>query len=295
MDSAGLLSALNARHGTAYRLVGPLAGGAWDATFLLEDAAARPPRSAVLKRGPRPSGADQFRRLVPLVERARAGGYPLPQVLLTGVDPAGRPYLVREFAPGAPLEGLSPATLDLLLAVNDRQRNVAVPPEDPQDWSRYARAVVYAGESGWAAAMRAYSPATAALLAGLEAAARPYATAPLPTTDLVHGDFHTGNVLALDGRVTAVIDFEFAGRGTRAYDLANLLLATYYDDHRDLTVRQRLWARTLAVAGPAAGTVCLVCQLLGKVEWSIRRDDPAQLAGYLRSGWQILDDLAPAA
>lgn len=290
MDPAEVLSALNARHGTDYRLVGPLAGGAWDATFLLEEAVTGPSRPAVLKRGPRRSGADQFRRLVPLVERARARGYPLPRVRLTGVDPSGRPYLVREFVPGAPLGGLSPATLDLLLALNDRQADVEVPTEDSQDWSRYARAVVYAGESGWAAALRAYSPATAALLVDLEVAVRPFAATPLPAADLVHGDFHAGNVLALDGQVTGVIDFEFAGRGTRAYDLANLLLATYYDDRPDYT-RQRLWARTLAVAGPVACAVCLVCQLMGLMEWSIRRQEPTRLARYLRAGRDIVEDL----
>ncbi len=41
----------------------------------------------------------------------------------------------------------------------------------------------------------------------------------------VHGDFNTASVLFRDGRLTGVIDWEFAGRGWREYDLAWTLRA----------------------------------------------------------------------
>ena len=40
---------------------------------------------------------------------------------------------------------------------------------------------------------------------------------------LAHGDFHPGNILIRDGAVSAVIDWEFAGKKTAGYDLALLV------------------------------------------------------------------------
>jgi aminoglycoside phosphotransferase (APT) family kinase protein len=41
----------------------------------------------------------------------------------------------------------------------------------------------------------------------------------------VHGDLNTGSVLFLEGAVSGVVDWEFAGRGWREYDLAWVLRA----------------------------------------------------------------------
>lgn len=41
---------------------------------------------------------------------------------------------------------------------------------------------------------------------------------------LVHGDFHPGNVLTVDGRVSAVLDFDLARLAPPAYELARALL-----------------------------------------------------------------------
>ncbi len=41
---------------------------------------------------------------------------------------------------------------------------------------------------------------------------------------LVHGDFHPGNVLTVDGRVSAVLDVDLARLAPPAYELARALL-----------------------------------------------------------------------
>lgn len=48
--------------------------------------------------------------------------------------------------------------------------------------------------------------------------------------DVVHWDLHPGNVLAVDGRCTAVIDSEFARVGDAGFDL--VLLAVTAAEHR---------------------------------------------------------------
>lgn len=44
----------------------------------------------------------------------------------------------------------------------------------------------------------------------------------LPGDDVVHQDFHPGNMLSLDGKVTGVIDWDGAGRGDAGFDLVTL-------------------------------------------------------------------------
>ena len=41
-------------------------------------------------------------------------------------------------------------------------------------------------------------------------------------TDLVHMDFHPGNILVSDGRISAILDWDGAGRGDRRLDLVTL-------------------------------------------------------------------------
>jgi aminoglycoside phosphotransferase (APT) family kinase protein len=58
-------------------------------------------------------------------------------------------------------------------------------------------------------------------------------------SDLVHMDYHPGNVLVRDGRISGVVDWDGAGRGDRHLDLVTLRfdlalraphLAPYLDD-----------------------------------------------------------------
>ncbi|HET8626213.1 MAG TPA: phosphotransferase, partial [Thermomicrobiales bacterium] len=189
-----------------------------------------------------------------------------------------------------PMAALTPDNLDLLLALNDRQANQHIATE--QDWSAYVWRVVFAGESGWAAALRGNSPATADLLAAVEALTRRYRDARLPTADVVHSDFSPDNVLVLNGRVIAVIDFAAAGCGTRAIDLARLLVWSY--DDLDVSLRRRLYARIRDIVGGAGLTICLAEQLLDLVAYVIDHHTPADVERAIRRGWQILDELRAA-
>jgi Phosphotransferase enzyme family len=45
----------------------------------------------------------------------------------------------------------------------------------------------------------------------------------LPAADVVHGDLNLSNVLARDGVITGIVDWDHAGVGSRALDLTSLL------------------------------------------------------------------------
>ncbi|HEX5505577.1 MAG TPA: aminoglycoside phosphotransferase family protein [Thermomicrobiales bacterium] len=286
MEITELLRFINAAHGTSFSVVGKCAGGTRGAYEIADPTG----RRAVLKSDPRPSWIAQLRRVVPITEHLRAIGYPTPRIHFVGVAPDGMPYYVQDFALGAPMAALTPDNLDLLLALNDRQANQHVATE--QNWSAYVWRVVFAGESGWAATLRGHAPATADLLAAVEALTRRYRDTRLPTADVVHGDFSPDNVLVLDGRVTAVIDFAAAGRGTRAIDLARLLVWSY--DDLDASSRQRLHARIRDIAGVAGLTICLAEQILDLIAYTIDHHAPADVAQAVRLGRRLLDELSPA-
>src|SRR6185503_13063659 len=126
------------------------------------------------------------------------------------------------------------------------------------DWSSYTHRVVFDGAADLVARMRA-RPVTAELLKRLEHLTADVRTLRLPTTDLVHGDFVLRNMLVADGALR-IIDTAHIGKGTRAYDLACLLLETTVEDGwADPTIDpRRLEDECLALVGPAGLRVCLV-------------------------------------
>lgn len=181
MDTSALLHHINAQHGTAFVLGSKFAGGYQGGAHELVDPATS--RRAVLKRAWVP-------RAVPIVEQLRAKGYPTPAWLCCGVAPDNTPYVVQAYMPGTPMGRLTEAYLNQVFALNDLQADLRpAPASDDGTEGRYAHDVVFAGGSGWAANIRAYSPDAARLLAALETVVRPYAAVQLPYTDAVHGDF----------------------------------------------------------------------------------------------------------
>ena len=71
-----------------------------------------------------------------------------------------------------------------------------------------------------------------------------YASLP---TQLIHGDFGFGNVLARAGRVRGIVDFEYAGRNVRAMELAAGLSSAIARESRESLWRPVLngYLRTL--------------------------------------------------
>jgi aminoglycoside phosphotransferase (APT) family kinase protein len=67
------------------------------------------------------------------------------------------------------------------------------------------------------------TPAGRDLIAHFEEVLRGHGPGKVITHDLVHGDMNTSNVLVADRHVSAVIDIEAIGSGTRAIDYAWLL------------------------------------------------------------------------
>lgn len=285
MRPGELIAFINDQHATVFRVVGPLGGGYQEGAWKIAEPSGR---TAVLK----PTRA---LRAVPVVRRLREVGYPTPELLFWGTAPDGTDYHVQEFAPGTPLEALTPDYVDQLILLNRLQSGLAPEPERPEgNWSEYAYNVVFTDESGWASCLREHSAQTAHLMKRLERAAAPYAGTRLPATDAVHGDWAVGNFLVEHGRITAIVDCAAAGYGTRVVDLAGLLHYAYadeYDADSGRAIRALLRDEIVSVGGTPMLVLLLIYRVMALVEFAVRYHGEAGVAAFVGVGSKILSDL----
>jgi hypothetical protein len=153
-------------------------------------------------------------------------GYPVPVLLWHGRLDGRWFVVVQARLPGQPLRTLDGPTLDRLLALVELQADQGQRlGEGGWDVSWWIGVVLFEGwEHWWDAAEEAAPQASRRLRAFL----RPAWGQRLPAGDLVHGDLNLTNVLAVDGVVSGVVDWDDVGVGCRAADLAGLL----FDWHR---------------------------------------------------------------
>ncbi len=273
-DISDVIGLINERHHTRWSLVGRLPGGYLQGAYEL-----RGPRGerGVLKWHPRELSVAQLVAAARSIEELRRRGWPTSEWLAYGVLPDGASYIVEEFVAGVVPAQIDRLGLDQLLRANALQADVR--PETDREWSSYVHRVVFEGEADLVARMRA-RPVTAALLGRLERLTAGARSFRLPSADLVHGDFVLRNMLESGGSLR-IIDAAHVGKGTRAYDLACLLLETTVEDGwADPTVDpRRLEDACLALVGPTGLRVCLVGRMLHYLVFgeSWRDDDPSEL------------------
>jgi aminoglycoside phosphotransferase (APT) family kinase protein len=147
--------------------------------------------------------------------------------------------------------------LDRLLALVDLQAGADVDSTGGFDVARWIPLVLFYGWEGWWDAARGGSQAAADVCERLSRLVAPVKDAELDRSDFVHHDLNLSNVLALDGRISGVVDWEGGGFGPRAVDLACLL----FEWERLRLARHDLPAdgadRILARFGSAGGDAAL--------------------------------------
>jgi hypothetical protein len=256
-EISDVISLVNQRHGTSWSLVRRLPGGYLQGAYEIRGSRGE---RGVLKWHPTDLPTSQLLAAAQSVKRLHAGGWPTAQWLAYGALPEGGAYIVEEFVDGVVPTRLAATGLERLLNANRLQAGMH--PDTEQDWSSYIHRVVFDGEADLVARMRARR-VTAQLLTRLEHLTANARSLSLPATDLVHGDFVLRNMLVNDGQLR-VIDTAHVGKGTRAYDLACLLLETTIEDGwADPTVDpQRVESECLLIIGGSELRVCLVGRML---------------------------------
>lgn len=279
-----LIAQINAAHGTALRLAQRYADGEQGA-FALHDTSGA---AFVLKLSANPSDVVRLQGVAARVARLRERGYPAPHYLLAGATTT-HAYSVQTALPGAPVRHVAAAQLPELLALNTLQAGQGHGGDD-DPWPGPVVRPTLEGGPGYCLLepMRSYSPETATLLDRLQALVRRGATLALPQDDLVHFDFNPLNILADEGRISGVVDWDGVCSGDRAFDLATLL----FYSHGNRVVADDLYAAARTLVGPEAVALYLAHLAHRQLDWSIRFHGAAAVAYVLDVAQRQLDRFA---
>lgn len=163
-----------------------------------------------------------------IVDRLIAGGYPAPRFLdVDALD--GTVYTVQEYVAGEMPQQL-PAAAPAVLLELWRRHQAVLPADAGADWGGELIARIYRVDQ--------LRSATSDKIVHeiidrtLEIANNSDPTV-FRTNDIVHGDFHPGNVLVRDGQIAAVIDWESAQPGDCRADLIRMYAAMASWSHPD--------------------------------------------------------------
>jgi hypothetical protein len=225
------------------------------------------------------------RRAAALVERLRARGYPIPRFVVAD-DLGGVTVMLQDYVAGAVSDDVSAATVETLLALNGL--HVGEGDAERSDWSTYIAGSLLQGCEGYCVhePLRDYDRRTAALLETIRATGE--GVGDLPSSDVVHVDFHHRNVL-LDGEaVAAVIDWEGCRSGDAAFDLVTLAFGLTVA-RVPASARDRVWDEAHRRAQPDALRAYVAHMALRQVDWSIRHRTAADVDHWLEVSSGFLD------
>ncbi len=174
---------------------------------------------------PRVPGDDDMRfdDALELMELAGAWGVPVPRYEAVIPLPDGSVAVLQERMPGVPVTETTAALVDHVVGLAELRRNLLLGTRfEGRGFN------LFLTESGPGFChhepLRVHSDATRALLARIEAVGVEYGDV-LTGADLVHLDYHLGNVLVHEhdrDRVAAIVDWGGARAGDLAVDLAIL-------------------------------------------------------------------------
>jgi len=214
LDAVAMTQAVRAASGVRLDVVGPCPGGEVGAAYV------RWPDGhlAVLKWGPDARLADLERGPLAIVDVLRSIGYPAPGTELA-VQVGSGIVTVHELLPGTVIDHVDPDLLDQALALNRLHAGALAGRPDIDPMKLYLTSD--AGGFCLHEPLRQFSSRTAALDRWVRGIGASYPDQ-LGGYDAVHCDFHPANMLASQGRITGVIDWNGAARGDCRLDLVTM-------------------------------------------------------------------------
>jgi hypothetical protein len=287
-DPAHAVRAASQATGRTLRLERRFRGGAWGA-FLVLDERRRP---AVLKCVWDADWRERLTTAVGVVEALRADSR-VPQFRAIGhVDGLGT-WMLVDHLPGRPVSWLDPALLGDLLAFSDGLARDEPPPAGRFSWTAEVERRL-APATGWASLL-AGNDVTRRLLEELERLVAATQTAKRRRSDLVHGDLLATQLLTdAHRRLGGILDWDAAGYGERAFDLALLFLnchvqASRLDRSLDRGVIERLHSAATLASG-ASFAYYLAYHVIEMLSFVVRYN-PAHVAWRAGMAREILASL----
>jgi hypothetical protein len=240
-----------------------------------------------MKWHPDPVRLANYRQAAQVTDLLRGANYPAPRYVLAGVLD-GISYSIQQELLGTPHQTTTTDLISRLVELNRLQARRAI--TQFRDWPAPVVDTVLFGGDGFCLLdpLRNYSPTTAEILNVIQAMVTTHADDEVETNDIVHFDFHQGNILVHEDAISGVIDWDGTCSGDCVFDLVTLLF--YHYDRQDL--RKLLWTEALERAGPGPLRIYLAHMILRQIDWSIRYYDSAIVQRYIGRAEEILLDIA---
>lgn len=265
-------------------LVGALAGGETGATEIRDGRGGR----FVLKwESDRELRARRLEGVV-LAERLRTeASWPVPRQ--EPVEDREWLFVVQELLPGRPVTLLAHRMVDTLLGANEAQRGLAKP-TDPDRWAEDLITTLTEGGNGYCRhdSLRAHDGRTRRIVERVERQGLALRPEHLPGRDVVHWDLHPGNLLQLDGRLSAIVDLDFAKVGDADFDLVTLAVASLAAA-AEPGVRKRLFAAVDERLDEPRRSAYVGHLLVRILDWPIRKGRPAEVEHWIAQADRLLD------
>lgn len=200
-------------------------------------------------------------------ESLKALGYPAPLYVAWGDD-----WCIQEELPGEPIGQWGAPLPPRLLALNELQTGRAV--DDDTSWPAAAVAWTIGGHDDYmfVVELEGHSEEARELVRRCRGIVERHAGDLRAARDVVHWDLTAANVLARDGEVTGVIDWNGTRSGDRLFDLATWL---YYGP--DEALKEYLVERI----GEGGLAVYLAHMAIRQAGWSVYKHPP-------EAGWAMV-------
>jgi hypothetical protein len=234
-------------------------------------------------------GLDELEAIRQACEMARKAGWPTPSWKGLGIASEDIVWSLQEFVEGANLDVLTAAGARAVMAANERQSGLGK--LFPSETVLVDRTSVIEGmmvHDRWRNLERLsnFSPAALRLVEVLRDRVIPLPD--LESHDLVHGDYNQDNILLGSGRVTAFVDTDELGTGTRYFDLVDLFDHSY-QNHDPPPGYQLLRKHVVEGIGEEGFWACLATTTIGKMNW-FREQMPDRLPYRIARLQRLLDE-----
>lgn len=269
--------------GVDFELVGSLAGGETGATEVRRADG----RRHVLKWEMDSQNQRRRREGAQLAERLRVDvSWPSPIQEVVDVD--GCLFVLQEFMSGAVVDHLAHELVDTLFDLHERRLGLA-PGDATSQWADDMIEVLVEGGNGYCLhqPLRDFDARTRRVVERIEEIGRSLQTTDLFGNDIVHGDLHPGNLLQVDGCLTAVIDMDYTRVGDATFDLTMLALGSL-GVSVDAGVRSRLFDRGVHSLPDAKRRAYVANIVLRSLDWPIRKDRSAEIEFWLTEADRLL-------
>jgi len=279
-----VLTEVNARLGSGYRWQRRLPGGEQRGAHLVSEGA----RQAVLKWEPAGWKAYQLLRAFPAVVHATAGGWRAARWLAAGPLAGGGAFLLQDYVSGTPMSRFDLPAVRAVLATNATQTGLAL--DSAPDDSSQLEAVLN-GDCAWKAQVAGFTAAGAALVRHGDEVTAWAGAAPVPVSDVVHGDYSSSNILLDPAGSATLVDCQGAGRGSRVRDLADLYRQSFVHPSPDGSGLGLLRSVAASLEGPQVFATCAVAVTYNNLAWWVEHKTRAEFDQACARAHRLLDAL----